>query len=133
MMNEEKYYVYIWKDNGKEVYVGKGTNKRALDHRYAKTEFGDFYRLRIIENNPLELIISYAMSEEDAFRYEAFLITLYQNTIMNIQSGKKRFIPINLEIKKVRKTKDVVLTNAEKCARAYAKRKAAKLLKGDSK
>ena len=132
---ESKFYVYVYKDNGTEVYVGKGSNRRALDHIYAKTPFGELYRTRKSEGNPLELILSYAMTEEDAFRYESFMIELFYDTLLNQVRGKSRLLPVNLNdviIRKERKFQKnrkpkIVLTRAEISARQRAKAKAKKL------
>ena len=68
---------------------------------------GELCRTRKAECTQLELIISYAMSEEDAFRYETFMIELFYDTLLNQHKGIRRLLPVNLDIKKIHKVRKV--------------------------
>lgn len=74
-MNE--YYVYEWfiKETNEVFYVGKGKNKRYLEHKKRNKFFLDMYNThncdvrKVLEN----------VSEEDAFKKEKELISYYRN------------------------------------------------------
>lgn len=92
-MNDIRYYVYIIKDNGKEVYVGKGSTTRCYQHKHADTPIGNLIRARLKEGVKLEIIKSGLMTEYAAFLYESFLIDLYKlsisgGTLLNQVLGK---------------------------------------------